>query len=160
MSLRARLTAGLILVAAVGLLLLGGIVYAEQRSFLFQRVDDQVRSAPPALSHDLAERGGVPRGGGALGPRPPGDGDRDGGGPVSTSLPPGTYGELRDAAGSSLGSVTLSYGLSELAKPKLPRQLPLDRPQTVRSSGDSGPRYRVVATRSPARRGRSSRRCP
>jgi two-component system, OmpR family, sensor kinase len=65
---------------------------------------------------------------------------------MPTSLPPGTYGELRNAAGNSLGSVTLSYGLSGLAKPKLPRQLPLDRPQTVDSSGKSGPRYRVLAT--------------
>jgi two-component system, OmpR family, sensor kinase len=149
MSLRARLTAGLILVAAVGLLLLGGIVYAEQRSFLFQRVDDQVRSAPPALSHDLADRGIAPPGDGGFGPRPRGDGDRDRGGPIPTSLPPGTYGELRDAAGNSLGSVTLSYGVSEPAKPKLPRQLPLDRPQTVDSSSKSGPRYRVLAARVP-----------
>jgi hypothetical protein len=31
-SLRARLVAGLVVLAAIGLLLLGGIIYAEQRS--------------------------------------------------------------------------------------------------------------------------------
>ena len=54
-SLRARLLAAVLVLAAAGLLLAGAIVYAEQRSFLFQRVDEQARSAPPAAAHALAE---------------------------------------------------------------------------------------------------------
>ena len=40
-SLRARLIAVLLVVAARGMLLLAGITYAEQRSFLLDRVDQQ-----------------------------------------------------------------------------------------------------------------------
>ena len=44
-SLRARLIAALLAVAAVGLLVLGGVTYAEQRSFLLTRVDAAARNA-------------------------------------------------------------------------------------------------------------------
>ena len=52
-SLRARLLAGLLALTAVGMLLAGGITYAEQRSFLYQRVDDQVRQAPFLVGQEL-----------------------------------------------------------------------------------------------------------
>jgi two-component system OmpR family sensor kinase len=146
MSLRARLTAGLILVAAVGLLVVGGVVYAEQRSFLLKRVDEQVRSAPPALGRQLAHQRALPFGAHRFVPRPP-DGDQGGpGGPAPANLPPGTYGELRNASGRSLASVSLSYGLSQRPRPRLARDLPIGEPQTVRSRGGSGLRYRVLAT--------------
>ena len=45
MSLRTRLIAGLLALAAVGLLLLAGVTYAEQRHFLLSRVDDQAKQA-------------------------------------------------------------------------------------------------------------------
>ena len=48
-SLRARLLAAVLILSAVGLLLLAAITYAEQRSFLLDRVDQQARSAPPAV---------------------------------------------------------------------------------------------------------------
>ena len=87
-SLRARLVAGLLALAAAGLLLLGGITYAEQRSFLFDRLDQQVRSAPGAVQHALADQG--------IGPaadsddRGHGPGPR-GGPPPGNLLPPGTF---------------------------------------------------------------------
>jgi hypothetical protein len=40
MTLRLRLVLTLVLLAAGGLLLLGGVTYASQRSFLERRVDD------------------------------------------------------------------------------------------------------------------------
>ena len=40
-SLRARLVAAVLAIAAVGLLALAAIVYAEQRSFLLDRADEQ-----------------------------------------------------------------------------------------------------------------------
>src|ERR1700730_17174177 len=103
-SLRTRLLASVLLLAAAGLVLLAAVTYAEQRSFLQGRVDEEVRGAGPALSvaldsagrrsacgaaaTDDARRGG---GGGArAGPR--------GGGP-NLNLPPGTYGQRRDARG-------------------------------------------------------------
>jgi two-component system OmpR family sensor kinase len=131
MSLRARLTAGLIIVAAIGLLVVGAVVYAEQRSFLLKRVDEQVRAAPPALAHQFRQQRVLPFGGPA---RP--------GGPHPPDLPPGTYGELRDPSGASLASVNLSYGLTGRPRPELPRDLPLQEPQTVHARGL---RYRVLA---------------
>ena len=63
-SLRTRLIAGLLVVAAAGLVLLGAITYAEQRSFLLDRVDQQARSAPPAVAAALGgDNGYGPAGG-------------------------------------------------------------------------------------------------
>src|SRR5207253_1695674 len=49
-SLRTRLLAGVLVLAAGGLVLLAAVTYAEQRSFLERRVDDEARAAVPALS--------------------------------------------------------------------------------------------------------------
>src|ERR687886_1146451 len=105
-SLRARLLAAVLVLAAAGLLLVGAIVYAEQRSFLYQRVDEQARSAPAAAAHALAEQGIGPaleehdrdRDHGRAGAGPPGG---DGGPP--NRLPLRTYAQRRDASGRVLG---------------------------------------------------------
>ena len=55
-SLRARLIAGLLALAAVGLLVLAGVTYAEQSRFLNERVDDQAR-ARGGLAERLGEAG-------------------------------------------------------------------------------------------------------
>jgi two-component system OmpR family sensor kinase len=133
-SLRARLLAGLLALTAAGMLIAGAVTYAEQRSFLLQRVDEQTRDAPFVLGRALD-------GGDDDGPRPGGPGGNDGG-PLGP--PAGTYGELRTASGTR--SVTLPVGSGITAKPDLPRDLPLDRLVTV--SGDDG-RYRVLAQRDP-----------
>src|SRR5204862_4992455 len=56
-SLRGRLIAGLVALAAVGLLALGAITYFEERAFLMTRVDEQARSAPAAVDRALTDRG-------------------------------------------------------------------------------------------------------
>ena len=138
-SLRARLVAGLLALAAAGLLLLGGITYAEQRSFLFDRLDQQVRSAPGAVQHALADQG--------IGPaadsddRGQGPGPR-GGPPPGNLLPPGTFGQRRDASGRVLGSAVIAYGTNETDRPKLPARLPTGRLLTVNGHET---RYRVLA---------------
>jgi two-component system OmpR family sensor kinase len=138
MSLRARLIAGLLGLAAVGLVLLAVVTYAEQRSFLLQRIDQQAATAIPVLSHGLDEQNSALPGGGRAG-----DGDDRGGPPVS--LPPGTYGERRDASGNRVGSaIVLSYGDSGAARPKLPRTLPLGHAVTVGATSGST-RYRALA---------------
>jgi two-component system, OmpR family, sensor kinase len=140
-SLRARLIAGLVALAAVGLLALGGITYAEQRSFLLDRVDQQTRSAAPAVDHALDRQSG----GGSREP----EGDRPPGGP-GLNLPPGTYGQRRDASGRTLGpGVVLTYGQKAPPAPDLPARLPTGRFATVGSKGDSGLRYRVLASPNP-----------
>ena len=56
-SLRARLVAAVLAVAAVGLLLLAAITYAEQRSFQLDRADEQARAGARRVEGALAERG-------------------------------------------------------------------------------------------------------
>jgi two-component system OmpR family sensor kinase len=157
MSLRVRLLAGLITIAAAGLLLVGGIVYAEQRSFLLDRVDEQLRAAPPALGHRLDEQLASSAIGNRSSPGGPPDGDNDRGGraprEAPANLPPGTYGELRGPTGAFLTSAVLSYGQSESAKPKLPRNMEPGQIRTVGAAGGSGLRYKALATRSPGRPG-------
>jgi two-component system OmpR family sensor kinase len=135
-SLRARLIAVLLVAAAVGLLALAVITYAEQRSFLLERVDGQVRSAQRVVDPALEGRGLDPddirRADGARGPSP-------GEGP-----PPGTFVQRRPPAGPWIGRF-VGYETGGSA-PDLPADLPLDRIVTV-DAGGAG--YRVLAQRDP-----------
>lgn len=156
-SLRTRLIAALIVLAAAGLVTLAAVTYAEQRSFLLDRTDQQARDAQQAVSFELG--GGRPAGippaarpGG--GHRPPshppalpsGDTDNDGNGSGPQGLPRGAYGQLRDSTGRVLDSTSVrQYGDTALPAPKLPAKIPVDKPITVGSKGGSGLRYRVVA---------------
>ncbi|MDO8213679.1 cell wall metabolism sensor histidine kinase WalK [Conexibacter sp. CPCC 206217] len=171
-SLRARLVAGLLALAAIGLLALAGITYAEQRSFLLDRVDQQLRDAPMALARELADNGvgnspgparrpaGAPltvpgggsgaagggNGGGAAG-RPP-DGREPG-----LGVPPGTFGERFGSDGKSLGDpVVIAYGdgATSAAQPKLPAVIQPGRTFTVDAAGDSDVKFRVRASPDPA----------
>jgi two-component system, OmpR family, sensor kinase len=148
-SLRARLIAGLLVIAAAGLIALAAITYAEQRSFLFDRADQQAHAALPIVSRSLDDAGAnvpgtEPRGGfGGPGGGGPGGGPHGGPGPPPhVDLPPGTFGQRRDATGKVLGNTVLSY---ELPRPKLPTSMPVGKPITVGSSGSSGTRYRALA---------------
>jgi two-component system OmpR family sensor kinase len=150
-SLRTRLIAALIVLAAAGLVTLAAVTYAEQRSLLFERVDQQAHEAQRAMSFALAGSPGRPAFGGRppLAPPPPGrDGDGRGpdGGSGPQGLPRGTYGQLRDSTGEVLASTTVrSYRDDALPAPKLPETLPLREIITVGSRGGSGLRYRVLA---------------
>jgi two-component system OmpR family sensor kinase len=138
------LVAGLVGLAAVGLIVLGGVTYAEQHSFLQGRLDQQVRSAafPISAQLDSTVR--------HLAPRSPNDRrsgpDGGAGKPPPLNLPPGTYGERRDAAGTRVGApVILDYGQKAVAAPDLPRNMPLDKVVTVGSIGGGGLHYRALA---------------
>jgi two-component system OmpR family sensor kinase len=56
-SLRARVLASVLVLAAAGLVALAGVTYAEQHSFLEGRIDEQVRGAAPAVSQALDNAG-------------------------------------------------------------------------------------------------------
>ena len=147
-SLRARLVAGLLALAAVGLLALGGITYAAQRSFLYQRADEQAERALLPLDRVLDGRGRVD----VLGPGGRGDRGRDGppgGADPGFGLPPGTFGQRRSASGEVLASVALTYGATTSARPVLPADLPVGRLLTVEGAPAGAPRYRVLAAPSP-----------
>jgi two-component system, OmpR family, sensor kinase len=152
-SLRARLLAAVLVLAAAGLLLLGGITYAEQRSFLMDRIDQQARAAPPAAARALAgagvgpklpepdhDRG--PRGGGGRGGQPDGGPQR--------LVPQGTYAERRDAAGRVIGSGVIDYGQNVTANPALPKTVPIDHLFTVGGKDGDDNHYRVYAEPDPS----------
>jgi two-component system OmpR family sensor kinase len=138
-SLRGRLVAGVLALAAVGLLVLAGITYAEQRSFLMQNVDHQARGAQTAVDV-LLEGKGLPY---PDGPRP--GGPQGGHGrPPAELPPPGTYVERRPRYGKpSARFVGYDPGAKTL---RLPSSLPLDRVMTIDSGGAA---YRVLAQRDP-----------
>jgi two-component system OmpR family sensor kinase len=162
-SLRTRLLAGVLVLAGAGLVLLGAVTYAEQHSFLYERVDQEAHASVAALSQALDRAGYKPpeepgeSAGGAL---PNGSGNGDGGFPggpgafgrqPAVNLPPGTYGQRRTGAGTVLGHVLIKYSPSEAtpAPPKIPASVPLGRLFTVSSTGDSGLQYRAYAQRDP-----------
>jgi two-component system OmpR family sensor kinase len=137
-SLRARLLVALLALTALGLLLLGGITYVEQRSFELGRVDDQVRSALPAVAGAVRDQGieAEPRPGRGPGGPPPGSGP-----------PAGTYGEIRSADGTVIGSHVFDYDQDITADPKLPRDIPLGQVFTVEGENGDDETYRVYANR-------------
>jgi two-component system, OmpR family, sensor kinase len=155
-SLRARVLVSVLALSAAGLVLLAAVTYAEQRSFLLGRVDQQLKGAGPALSFALdnagfrpASAGGPPAGASfrdaaGRGPR----GGPRGGGP-NLNLPPGTYGQRRDAAGRILGHILISYGQAAPALPRIPAKVPIGKLFTVGSVGSSGLRYRAYAIHDP-----------
>jgi two-component system OmpR family sensor kinase len=144
-SLRARLLTGLLALTAAGLLLAGAITYAEQRSFLLERADQQAQDAIPAVEDELA--------GGGPGPgRHPDERGPDHGGPKgeqSVGAPAGTYGQRRDASGKVVDEVVLDYGQDITASPALPRTMPIGRTFTVHGANGDSTRYRVLAEREP-----------
>jgi two-component system, OmpR family, sensor kinase len=143
-SLRSRLLAAVLALAAVGLLLLGAVTYAEQRSFLYDRVDADVRSAAKQVGPQL-ER--------AMGRTSGGDADDYGGGPPhggpNFGLPAGTYGEKRAADGRVIFGKVFSVNQTVTAKPDLPAHIPIDKPITVNGRTGAGTRYRVLALPDP-----------
>ncbi|MBN2204908.1 MAG: HAMP domain-containing protein [Thermoleophilia bacterium] len=112
MTLRLRLLLALVGLVAVALLIADATTYFSLRSFLVDRVDQQLEEARTPVGFDLAaeaQLSDVPLDGDARRPR---------------RLPPGTYGELRDADGETLAAVTYSYSDVEQPTPALPSPLP------------------------------------
>jgi two-component system OmpR family sensor kinase len=152
-SLRARLVVALLALSAAGLVLLGGITYAEQRNFLFDRIDQQTRQATGAVAHALADQGIGPalpherdRGRGPAGADsgpPPGGGD-------NTGLPPGVYGQRRDAAGHVLGSVVITLDQNVTARPAIPKRMVPGEMLTVGGTRGDETHYRVLASADPS----------
>jgi two-component system, OmpR family, sensor kinase len=151
-SLRARVLASVLLLAALGLVALAAVTYAEQRSFLLGRIDQELRGAGPALSRALDTAGFRPPD--AINPVDGSRGDelparRGGPGGPNLNLPPGTYGQRRDAAGKVLGHILITYGQAAPATPRIPASVPIGRLFTVGSVGSSGLRYRAYASHDP-----------
>ena len=132
-SLRGRLVAGVVALAAVGLLILAAITYVEQRSFLYDNVDSQVRASQPVVDMLLEGRAFDPgRHGGPRGGPPPGEGP-----------PPGTWVERRPPGEQWTGRFV---GYETGGTLDLPASLPVGKIVTVSADGAD---YRVLAQRDP-----------
>ena len=154
-SLRARLLAGVALLVACGLAAGAVVTYAEQRSFLLDRVDQQVQSAVGPLSFQLGVDGRrAPNGPDSGAPAPASRSPRHGG-PVGAgaTLPPGTFGALLGRGGGVIKARTFSYGERSQPRPVVPVRFPVSTAAgslhtfTVRSHGASGQSYRAAAVR-------------
>jgi two-component system OmpR family sensor kinase len=150
MSLRARLLVGIVVLVAAGLAVTAIVTYEEQRSFLLDRVDQQVASALVPLRFQLGARTSAdrqrPSGSGSQ--RPP-FGRRPGAPGPASALPPGTFGEIIGPTGSVLRRRTFSYGEKTGPVPTIPARPPLSRPGSALRlftvSAPTGARYRASA---------------
>jgi two-component system OmpR family sensor kinase len=138
MTLRARLVAILATLITVGLLVSGVLTYGTLKTYLFDRVDEQLRSVQPQALHVLADstRGG--------GPSPEGD---------PGNLPIAVYAEARDASGDRIAHVSFGFeGGETIYTPEIPNSLASansNTPFTVGSRQKSSYQYRVLSTALP-----------
>jgi two-component system, OmpR family, sensor kinase len=140
-SLRARLMLGLLGLAAVGLLIVDVVSYLELRSYLTQRVDQQVVAALDPVS-DVLGAGPLHPGPEPKRPQPPrpliGPSGRGlpqlpprGRPPPTPLIPSGTYGALLGPSGQTIRSRPFSYGQSGVPRPELSAHPPLSPSPTA-----------------------------
>jgi len=144
MSLRTRLLLALLGVVAAGMLVAGAVTYTSLRSFLMERVDQQLRDARVPVTMALSSGTNS-----SQLPFSPG-------GPDQSNLPPGTYGQLRDGSGSILNTISFTYGQSDQPTPVLPDPLPGSTTPTSSGAqagggpGGAGAVFTVRSTSGPA----------
>ncbi len=141
----------------------GAVTYEEQRSFLYNRLDEQVAASayPVSAALGVSFDGKHPLfpGATALHASNPLPGAGAGGSSAARrhfsnpNQPSGTYGELISSAGKLLKKTEFHYGEATLAAPKLPASYPVNTFGTVHpqlftvNAVSSGIRYRVEATK-------------
>jgi two-component system OmpR family sensor kinase len=155
LSLRSRLVVLLVGLAVVGLAAADFASYRALHSYLYDRVDQQVESAVTPLTFNLIQEaeqegeGGVVSG---FGPTPAVRAHGPGPAPNS-QLPPGTFGELRDAEGEIVTETSFEYGEEEVARPALPADLKVTAvgqsvsPVTVGQRGGGSEQFRAAAVK-------------
>lgn len=156
MSIRLRLLVGVLLLTSAGLAATALVSHAALRSYLSDRLDQQVESAEGPVSRSLFGSliesgklegfGKLPAGAKVKPPRQALKADQP-------TLPPGTYGEIRNRSGKVLASKTFSYGEKGLATAELPASISPSRPgkATIVSApaANGSDRFRVAAFRLP-----------
>ena len=144
LSLQARLLIGLVALTTVGLAVAGLVTYAEQRSFLLGRIDQQVGDSriPVSVALSLIHPRGT-----ATGSQPPAGGSAPG-----TFQTSGTYGIVLGSNGKVIETRSFTYGETPASPPALPRRLPTSqfsthhpRLFTVSSQAGSSLSYRAAA---------------
>lgn len=157
-SLRGRLVAILLLVSLAGLIVLAAVTFAEQRSFLYDRLDRQVQTGFVGVVGQLvlAQQtqgsnctGSAPRDDQALeglddnGPGPGGDPNR-GEGP-GFALPPGTYGAITSTEGAVVADCLFGFRDSDDYEVPDFSGIALSKtPETIRSK-NGGTEFRAAA---------------
>jgi two-component system OmpR family sensor kinase len=154
-SLRARLLAGMIVLVTVGLAVAAVATYAEQRSFLYHRLDEQVRSGlfPIARGLHVGAAGGRPftrpgfkgsttEGAGFFRHPPKGNPD---------SFPAGTVGELLGPGHHLVRQASIAIGGAKVKAPRLPAHFSVSTASHLRlfTFSSAGTRYRAVAVSAP-----------
>jgi two-component system OmpR family sensor kinase len=135
-TLRVRLTAALVILVAVGLLVSDVATYTALRSYLVDRVDQQLRSSPRSVLFAMSQ------------PDLPGAGPGPDGG--DQKLPEGTYGVILNTSGNVVGDpVVFDYGGTTPPPPDLPTNInggTVQNPTffSMEAVG-GGPGYRAVA---------------
>ncbi len=153
LSLRARLVAAVVLLAAVGLTALSFVSYRALHSYLYDRVDQQLEAAVGPVGFDLvkeAQAGGrgelLPEAG--SGPTP---GLSGGGGGPGAQWPSGTFGQLRYGGEAVIGrTFTFAEGEAGAPRPALPEGLEAEadgdpRFFTTGERGSGSEQFRVLA---------------
>jgi two-component system, OmpR family, sensor kinase len=134
-TLRLRLTLALVAIVAVGLIVSDVATYTSLRSFLVQRIDQQLRSSPRSA---LIAAGQSDPHGDDIPPE------------AEPLLPPGTYVFVFDPSGKQLVAKPITYGGPTPSRPLLPKKIQPGAEEnpslfTVNSTG--GPSYRAAAAR-------------
>jgi two-component system OmpR family sensor kinase len=150
MSLRTRLLAGMFFLVSLALVVAAAAIYAEERSFQLNRLDQRVIAAATPLSFQLGVDARRLK-------RPAGKESSERqitaslGKGLAGFLPSGTYGALVDPEGGILkGPVTIRDGEARLSAPAFPPIFPVSRlgpnPNlfTVNSKRGSSVQYRVA----------------
>ena len=143
MTLRLRLVIALVVLVAAGLGVFGVVTTTLYQSSEYQRLDTQIQSSYSLVDGQLDQQAGLTQfGGPGAGGGAPGAGAQGSGGPRGNppvEIPPGTYAELLNPAGTVLAQVQL---VTTTAQPKLPAKVPAATPGgrffTVGSSSGSG----------------------
>ena len=159
-SLRARVLLSVLLLAAAGLIALAAVTYADQRSFLEGRVNQELRDAAPAVSRALDREGFYPPGGPQVSGSAAGPGSSGGSsagnalqgapqGPPNLASHPGPSASAAKPSGKVVGHTFFSLTQSAPPTPKLPAHVPVEQLFTVGSTGSSGLHYRVYVSHDP-----------
>jgi two-component system OmpR family sensor kinase len=135
MSLRVRLALATIAVVAVGLLVAGFATYGLMRSFLVDRVDQQLRATRFEAARALQVVPDVPF---AVGTSDEGP-----------SVPAGTWAAVLDARGAVVSSFSFTFGDEVASRPRLPAGLPGSAPSNVNGANPGaaaeGPTFAVFS---------------
>jgi two-component system OmpR family sensor kinase len=148
LSLRTRLLLVLVGLAVVGLAAANFASYRALHNYLYDRVDQQLESAVVPVSIALARKAGGEE---ALGA---GAGPGGGAGPArapDSQLPPGTFGQLRNAAGKAVTHTSFEIPGEEVPVPAVsglkPTSLASIEPVTIGAREGSSEQFRAAAVR-------------